>query len=377
MARVPVFSSAELTTSTIPHIELQPYQEIEVNAQSTIGSPEDADRKFGVAGKIVAVIDVADHTFSIVDTSTDPSFAVGYILCDVQFNASDPYSKGCVGLRDGEVYSIGQYDKDIREEFAFSPYVARQQFNIARNSAGLTIINGNPTNPTLLTAQLFNVKPGEDGSTHVVEKRLKGSADYSPPDESAPYGYFKDRQVLGRNSKKINGGVYLGGGAREAIVADGDSEIIDKVYRPLHTALRLARRAVPERTVLSAVRARVAQVMPYDGDMAEMISSRYYGDQLIPLSDFIKNRAGVCRHQGLLSALLLERLIADGLLEGEPGIQRNNKPDRGGPHAWGILKHDPKPAIVIDPAQGFVGTKQEAKALGHWDYDLETDLNYI
>jgi hypothetical protein len=376
----PSYGSAELTTATIPHIRLKHRQEVEIDPQSIVGGPEDTDQKFGIAGKILAIIDAADHTFSLVDTSQDSTFAVDYVLCDSQFDASDPHSKGCIGLHDGDTYEVGRYNEDAKEEFAFSQYMGKHQFNIARKGANLIIANGNPTNPTSLTAQLFTVKPNEDGRTYVAEARLKDSPDYAPRDASAPYGYFKGHQVLGRNSKKINGGVYLGGGAREAIVVDGDSEAIDKVYRPLRKALHKASGThgeLPERTVLSVLNTRVAQALPYDGVIAEAISSDYHGDQLVPLSVFIKIGAGVCRHQGLLSAVLLERLITDGFLEGEPGIQRNNKPDYGGPHAWAILKNDTKPAIVIDPAQDFVGTKQEAKTQGRWDYDLDTDLHYI
>jgi hypothetical protein len=93
------------------------------------------------------------------------------------------------------------------------------------------------------------------------------------------------------------------------------------------------------------------------------------------LSVFVRRGFGVCRHQGLLAAYLLERLVDDGILQGHAGVERNELPDAGGGHAWAIF-HTSNESIVVDPAMGFLGTKDEARREGHHEYALDTDLPY-
>ena len=68
--------------------------------------------------------------------------------------------------------------------------------------------------------------------------------------------------------------------------------------------------------------------------------------------------------------ILAESLVEKGILLGQVGVERNNDIDAHGAHAWAIFKTLDGKSIVVDPAQNFVGTKQQARRERRWKYDL-------
>lgn len=135
-------------------------------------------------------------------------------------------------------------------------------------------------------------------------------------------------------------------------------------------------RTLPIRDILKIVMNKVKEVMPYDGLKTESISRQYNGDMLVGLSTFINEHAGVCRHQGLLAAYIIENLIREGLMTGAVGVERNTVKEIGGTHAWAVFKtkvDEDEELFVVDPAQSFVGTKAEALNEGRWKYRLNSD----
>ncbi len=171
----------------------------------------------------------------------------------------------------------------------------------------------------------------------------------------------------------------MGGSAREAIVVDGKSAAVKQVYANIASDLQLSierNDTLLTRAVLLKVMREVQEVMPYDEQRAEYISWEHHDDKLIGLSTYVKERAGVCRHQGLLAAYLIERLIKDDYMTGSVGIERNTVEVMGGTHAWAVYKtlvNGTEEVIVVDPAQRFVGTKVQAQSEGRWEYRLTTD----
>jgi hypothetical protein len=96
--------------------------------------------------------------------------------------------------------------------------------------------------------------------------------------------------------------------ARGAIVVDGRSDALRHVYDEVSAELQGSFRrgeTMPVQAILLKVMHKVQEVMPYDGPNAERISYEHHGDKLVGLSTFLKEKAGVCRHQCLLAAYII------------------------------------------------------------------------
>ena len=364
-------------------VQLESNEAVLINQDSSVRDRHWVERAYGINGRVLAQVKAARKTFNLVDVREEPTFETDFLLFDDLYNPKDPDSRGCIGIRPGRVYFIGR--EYFNEEFQYNSHFSHNQFSIMQNDNGELILqNSNPTNPTYLFRQ---IKPalrrrnhyGSDGRrTSSAQERIENSPHYRPPDESAPYGYYYELPILGRYSPRINGGVYLGGTSREAIVVDGDSKILNQTYRSLKTGIKLvdffSRHGLPNVAILKMVERQTRRTMPYNAKRAEKLSRDYYNDRLINLSTYALKGAAVCRHEALLAAFFIERLIDDRLMGGYAGIERNTQPDLGGTHAWAT--HTQRVQRVVDPTNKFVGTKQEGRQKGLWEYGLNTDLDY-
>jgi|GEM_PF-491306 len=201
-------------------------------------------------------------------------------------------------------------------------------------------------------------------------------------DGKKTYGTFADRFVIGSDTP-INGGVYVGlpNGNREAIVVDDEkypreldyvyNAIMQRIYRWSRVPRESQLDGVVDK-VLSPVFYTVLETMPYSQDIVDQIVSRYAKDTKIVLNQFIYERGGVCRHQALLAGYILERMQKNGeLMESdEISVDRNGVMGRSGPgHVWVRYKSADGTVYIIDPAQHFIGTLEEAEARPEaWPY---------
>ncbi|GEM_PF-3983775 len=211
--------------------------------------------------------------------------------------------------------------------------------------------------------------------TRMGEDRISNTPFYKPPDEYSQYGYYQNHHIIGRNSR-VSNGVYLGGGAREAIVVQ-NNEILDSCYAKLVQHIENAKPAKEQ--ILELVYDEVRTIMPYDNQTVKKIISGRKKDNKILLSKFIHS-GGICRHQALLATFFLERLIDDGLLTGRANIHRNQIVGRGS-HAWAQYHDGGEQIYVIDPAQGYCSLLNKAPKTG-WFYsplsqniDEENDMH--
>ena len=116
------------------------------------------------------------------------------------------------------------------------------------------------------------------------------------------------------------------------------------------------------KSILDSVFEITKDGLPYDDKKVEKLTVSYNNDTKVTLNYFIRERAGVCRHQALLGAYLLERLRKDGYVNGSVSVDRNEVPNVGG-HAW-IRYTTPNGQIfIIDPAQEYVG---QLDKIGQW-----------
>lgn len=210
--------------------------------------------------------------------------------------------------------------------------------------------------------------------------RISDQARYRQPDMWAPYGYFEDKHIIGRQSQRINGGVYLGGSQREAIVVD---DVADPRLKAIAGGFLYehSKRSIWQRVVgapapstvetLTQIKDFVRRVMPYDGQKTEEFSRQFSGDRVVSLGEYPTRGFGVCRQEGLMGAYLAEQVASVGRLSGYAGMERDTQEDFGGTQGWGTFTDSRSGELyVIDSAQDFVGTKAEARQQpGRWPYD--------
>lgn len=208
--------------------------------------------------------------------------------------------------------------------------------------------------------------------THSVVERLRFDPNFEEPDLEALAGYFGGRRIIARNSP-INGGVYVGAGYREAIVVDDAKglEVYNEVYNRFLNAVYSIAEFNPYGTVLDKVLkpayAVTSDVLPFNSLVVNRIAAGK-ADKKINLAKFISEGAGVCRHQALLTAYLLERARQEGELveEDAVSIDRNYIPGRGG-HAWVRYTSSDWTPYIIDPAQRVIGPLRDLSD-AYWDY---------
>ena len=120
----------------------------------------------------------------------------------------------------------------------------------------------------------------------------------------------------------------------------------------------------------------VKEKMPYNSAKVDSIHRNYGGepDQKIGLNRYLKSHAGVCRHQALLAAYLLEKLVDDGYLGGKVSVDRNVILGLGG-HAWVRYTTSWGKVVILDIAQNCFGSLDKLKKEGtHWFYERPEDL---
>lgn len=212
--------------------------------------------------------------------------------------------------------------------------------------------------------------------TRMAEERARHSPLYEEPDAEARHGYFKGRQIIGRDTH-INNGVYIGGGKREAIVIDDSKDDqLNIAYKELESIMNKIE-ALGEKyknNILNEVFDLTKIKLPYNNHGVNLIFKKYglSEDTKIRLGIYIAEGAGVCRHQALLAAYLLEKLKLDGKINGVASIDRNYIKAFGG-HAWVRYTNSKGDVYIIDPAQDFIGSLEDAEKKGKWSYKRPED----
>lgn len=379
---MPPFDGREVNPPPAPRT-LGPAELIQIDLDHPLGGYQGVKDAIRSQGNLVAAIDAGKKRFFIID-ARDAKSKQDFLIVDETFSIVERI--GFKSFDETTSIVIGRAHHD--DCFSYTPHVSREHFAVTSLGGQLYIENLRPTNKTTVTAHLVSsVKPCgyqprylvDDLSTNTISMRLAAHPNFGEQDGVAPYGYYLNHPVIGRTSTSVDGGVYLGGSAREAIVVDGKSETMKKVYESVLADLPPLSEhdgLLPLRALLLKVMHDVQITLPYDELAADEISAKHQDDKLIGLSTYVKERAGVCRHQGLLAAYIIERLINDGQMLGTVGVERNTVTEMGGSHAWAIfrpMRNVAEPSIVVDPTHSFVGTKARARTENRWEYYLNTD----
>ncbi len=214
---------------------------------------------------------------------------------------------------------------------------------------------------------------------------LKKSPFYEEKGKMRNEKFFQNRPVISRD-REINGGIYLGSAGHEAAVVDDekDSEL-KNVYQKLMERLNIKAAEYGEikNHILREVWGLVREVMPYNSDWVDQIQQKYpEPHQKIYLSVFLIHHdnsgeygGGVCRHQALLTAYLLERLCKDGFLGGTVSVDRNVIKGEGG-HAWVRYTNSVGKVFILDPAQEYIGPLLDMNENSkRWFYERPEDID--
>jgi len=189
-----------------------------------------------------------------------------------------------------------------------------------------------------------------DRTARVVE-RLTSRGQIS---ESGATRLYNNRHIIGRDSS-IDGGVYLGAYQREAIVVDFFNSPMLKLNfeSAKHEISSQSLRA--ELDSLNAVYKAVHQAMKYDHNAVEEIVGKYgvKEDGEISLNVFADRGVGVCRHMALTCGVIVEKLIAEGGMEGRVSVDRKTIKQEG--HAWCRYTVPDGAVFIIDVAKHYCG----------------------
>jgi len=372
---------------------LEPFQPTEIDTSVSLFDPNDVKETLGFAASVPAVIEAGDKRLMLVDLRQIKTDKNGHrnvaidgesviINADFLLVGTDEWdlgrNAGYKGIRSGEPVVFGRSPQHgLRDRFNFSEdVVSRDHFKIEYSEGTkLAITDLNSTNGTEITRADHMAQAG---STMRAVNRHRAEPGYQDPDLEGIYGYVDGYPIIGRDSDSIKG-IYLGGGAREAILVDPNNDPrLDAVYKSLQKRSML--KSLMKRVIgsnyddvegqLEIVKSAVQSVMKYDRNTVDQFTRQFYGDKKVYLGEFIDRGIGVCRHQGLLAAYLIERLINDGKLQGLARVERNTIPEYGGTHAWAAFTTKDGNQYVVDPAQSFVGSKKAARKQNRWDYYL-------
>lgn len=335
-----------------------------------VSSPNETKQRHGLKVPTLAVIHAGNQEFNVLDTSEVKIWEPPLLVIDKNFRNIN--SRCGVGVTYGREVAFGRrYHKDI---FEYDPHVSGTHFSLVYNGLTLVVKNHSPLNPTLLSGNTVKDQAFLEGDvranfTQSVVDRLQ----HAPEDETAPHGYYQGHKIIGRESKTVKGGVYLSLGS-EAVVVDDTSPTLQKATEYMRAELPRYTRD-PSEASLQSILERVNEItqtlLPYNDAITDRLSKPHYDNNgLINLSEYVDAGGGVCRHQCLLAAYLMEDLVENGTLSGNVRVERNRDNSLHGAHAWAVLEMPGEQPLVVDPAQDFVGSKSEAQQQDRWKYDL-------
>jgi hypothetical protein len=364
----------------VERFTVNPLKPCVLDLDSHMGDAADVEALTGIRAPLVCGIYAAGKEFAVLDTRCSPGVSVPVILIEDTFTTKDGEpGKGYKGLRDGEVVTVGQgHHKD---RFTYPETVSRKHFSIEydQEEGALYVYDKNSTNGTTVSGYILGEVISENNikadytsvhQNHLVEKHPKR---YGSQQREAPYGYYYNHPIIGRNSSSVRNGVY-GTSYSEMILVDDKSNYMRQAADTFINSFGNNRLSATlgVNAVLKSAEYHVSRILKYDIAEVDKISKPLYADnELINLSEYIDRGVGVCRHQALLAAHLIEEAIDRGLIMGSVGVERNRNVVLNSGHAWAVYRSDSMNDIVVDPAQGFVGTRDQASREGRWDYELQ------
>lgn len=159
---------------------------------------------------------------------------------------------------------------------------------------------------------------------------------------------------------KIQGGVYKSY-LDVAITVDPSRDA--QTYASLEVATVgevFKRGRISRQNIISSIFDVVSHTMVYSEEVTKAVDQKKRADDTTDLSDYLREKAGVCRHQALACAWLMERFIESGDLDGRISVDANeilmaDKHICG--HAWARYAEstDAASVTILDVAHNYLG----------------------
>jgi hypothetical protein len=179
--------------------------------------------------------------------------------------------------------------------------------------------------------------------------------------------FYKGRHLI-RQDSSIDGGICLGTHPREAIVVD--SQYSPTLIHTYEIAKKKSTRQgkIDKSRILKSVYEAVSEAMPIqkNSEVIRLIDSHNaHNDGVMSLEVFLREGVGVCRHDALACAFILERLGREGIVKGKPSVDKNYDEPSG--HAWCRYTNSQGKVFILDVMQGYLGPLGSPTP-GKWDY---------
>ncbi|MFC3909427.1 hypothetical protein ACFORL_10125 [Legionella dresdenensis] len=141
--------------------------------------------------------------------------------------------------------------------------------------------------------------------------------------------------LVTRKTRQFNATLCSAGSSskREILLLEKDDVLLDEIYSAIKSKIN-ANQSIE--AVLKIVKQTTQTCFPHSKPGQFIQQQLAAGNKIIPLSDFIKNKNGLCRHHTLLNAYLLSRLVEDHLIQGEVIHHRVEFGDDSA-HTWNLF----------------------------------------
>lgn len=359
----------------VEQYQLEPHAPVVFGVDEPLADGKEMKKAIGLSFPLVAGIRASGKEFLVLDTRSewpDQPFRLVDGEYHVRKNASEYKA-----LRDREKVIIGRSRED---RFDYPATVSKNHFSIEyrEEANGVIITDLGSTNGTEVTgytdARQLQQNPfiRDDFTRHFGDHVKNEHFDkYGTRDSEAPYGYYNNHPIIGRESISVRDGVYATRGS-ECVVVDDKNNLVRRCtadfIRELNSDDSMT---LSHLSVLKLAEHHTAQIMRYDKQAVDSLSRPHYDNNgLIMMSEYMREGVGVCRHQALLAAHLIEEAIDQGVIAGSVGVERNHDLEVRGAHAWAVYRPLKGDEVIVDPAQHFIGTRKQAAVQGRWKYQL-------
>ena len=340
---------------------------------------------FGISGVVLGDVRVGTDVLNIIHAPEEPRLPSGLIVANDGYYLGDPV--GYQQIAPGVTMQFGR-GRGRDGNIAYGEGYSREHFMLTNDKPNAQAIfrNQHPTNTThlrLLADVIQSNPPAPDNGS--VYREYTAYADdwvrqqgrrYREPDHASEYGYYDGYRILGRNSDRIENGVWIMNEGDEVTLLKADKRVM-RAYQPLRTQLAKIGNVATRDMALMATK-HVESLLEYDLARTDALTERYWRKgKILPISETIRRGYGVCRHMGPLAALFAELAQRDGFAA-EPYhafLERNEDKRAGGGHGWGGIEPLPSTGngdedYILDPAQDFFRTRAEARHDGslRWRY---------
>jgi hypothetical protein len=194
--------------------------------------------------------------------------------------------------------------------------------------------------------------------------------------------WWEGRPLIGQDTD-INHGVYAGTYSGEGITVDIQAYpeeyqmLEDKVESKLAEMSELGVGLPRNELLLQAIFETVKETYTYSEKGVNRIIEEYGASnpdihRKIPLNAYIKEGIGVCRHQALTQAVLIEKYIHAGELRGKVSVERSaqyNPQNELEGHAWVRYTNSAGQVYIADTVQDYFGILTDRSLDGAgWNY---------